>query len=261
MTAEYWLKQTVGKPLFPDIEWSKPEQLSRAGKLAIIGGTPAGFIATSKSYQTALSEGIGKVRVIMPDSLKKLTPPDTPDITFSASNPSGGFSKEALPELCASLEWADAALFIGDAGKNSETAIVYETLLRESSKFAILTRDAIDLQKNSAEQLLLRENTALVASFAQLRSLLQAVYYPKILTLSMPLRMFVDAMHKVTITYPTTIATLFNEQIIVAYNGQVSTTTCTNAMRIWSGEVATKTAAYLIWSPHKPFEAVSTSVL
>ena len=261
MTAEYWLKQTSGKPLFPDIEWSKPEQKSRAGKMVIIGGTPAGFVATSKSYQTALSEGVGNVRVAMPDSLKKLIPPSTPDIVFGASNPSGGFSKEALPELRASFDWADAALFIGDAGKNSETAIVHETLLRESSIFAILTRDAIDLQKNSAQQLLLRENTALVASFAQLRSLLQAVYYPKILTLSMPLRMFVDAIHKVTITYPTVIATLFNEQIVVAYNGQVSTTPSTNPMRIWSGEVATKTAAHLIWSPHKPFESVSTSVL
>jgi hypothetical protein len=261
MHPQYWFRQTEEKPLFPDIEWNKPEQKSRAGKLTIIGGTHAGFIATAESYHTALQIGVGHVRVIMPDTLQKLIPPDMTDVVFAESNKSGGFSKEALTELRASCAWADTTLLIGDAGRNSETAIVYESILKESTQPFVITRDAVDLLKHSAELLLTREKTTLVVSFAQLRNLLQTVYYPKILTLSMPLKMFIDALHKVTITYPVMVVTFFNDQLIVAYNGDVSTTPWTNPMALWRGEIATRASAFLIWTPHQPFEAVSTSII
>jgi len=42
MELAYWQCQTPEQPLFPDIEWNKPEQRSRAGKLGIIGGSKLG---------------------------------------------------------------------------------------------------------------------------------------------------------------------------------------------------------------------------
>ena len=99
MKPSYWQSQTADAPLFPDIEWSKPEQRSQAGKLLIIGGNKLGFVAVASAYETATKAGIGESRVALPDVLKKAIDPGAFDTVYAASNPSGGFSKEALSEL------------------------------------------------------------------------------------------------------------------------------------------------------------------
>jgi hypothetical protein len=257
---DYWLKQT-DKPLFPDIEWARPEQKAKAGKLAIIGGHAHSFAATAESYGTAIKAGAGQVKVMVPDSLKKLIPKDAGDMVFVTSNPSGGFAKLAESELLAADHWADGILLIGDCGRNSETAIVYENLLKNSVKPITITRDAVDLLKNTSSLMLERQNTLLVVSIAQLQKLFQAVYYPKIITLSMQLNTLVETLHKFTITYPVIITVLHNEQLVVAWDGKVSTTPWKDAMKIWRGAVATQASVYWLWSPTKPFEAVTTSLM
>ena len=74
MEHPYWHKQTLTAPLYPDIEWSKPEQKTNAGKLAIIGGNKLGFAGVADAYQTALGCGVGDVRVLLPDVLRKTIP-------------------------------------------------------------------------------------------------------------------------------------------------------------------------------------------
>ena len=58
-THSYWHKQTADKPLYPDIEWSKPEQKSQAGRIGIIGGNSLGFAGVAEAYQTTLKTGAG----------------------------------------------------------------------------------------------------------------------------------------------------------------------------------------------------------
>lgn len=260
MNRDYWQKQNPLKPLFPDIEWNKPEQRSHAGKLVIIGGHAQGFAAVGESYDTALKIGAGTVKVILPDSLKKNIPVQITDTLLLPSNPSGGFSKEAWAEIKASAAWADGILLPGDAGRNSETAILYEQLLDEEIPLTI-TRDAIDLLKNSYSKLAERPNTLLVLSFAQIQKLFSSVYYPKILTFSMPLVQFIESIHKFTLTYPTTLMVLHNENLIVAQNGNVSSTPWTNTMDIWRGKTAARASTYWLWNKTKPFEAATTSLL
>lgn len=257
----YWQKQDPIKPLFPDIEWNKPEQRSRAGKLAIIGGHSGGFVALAESYQTALEIGAGQVRVILPDSLKKVIPPTITDALLVPSNPSGGFSKEAKTEFMAASHWADVLLLIGDTGRNSETAMLYESLLRETAQPLVITRDALDLLKNASSLMVEREKSVLVVSFAQLQKLFQAVYYPKVLALSMQLTSLIDALHKFTITYPTTIVTYHSDTIIIAHNGDIITMPWTHPMALWRGSTATRAACYLLWSPAKQLEAIASSLL
>lgn len=257
---DYWRKQT-DTPLFPDIAWARPEQKTKAGKLAIVGGHAHSFAATAESYVTAIQAGAGQVRVIVPDALKKLIPAQATDMVFVGSNPSGGFSKKAESELRAAAQWADGMLLIGDCGRNSETAMLYESLLKNTTTQITITRDAVDLLKNSAGAMLERENTLLVISIAQLQKLFQAVYYPKIITLSMQLSTLVETLHKFTMTYPVTITVLHNENLLVANNGQVSSTPWVEAMMIWRGSVATKASVYLLWSPNKPFKTVTTSLI
>ena len=70
----YWQKQAPGKPLFPDIEWNKPEQRSQAGRLGIVGGNKLGFVGVGEAYSVALGAGAGEVRALLPDVLKRSMP-------------------------------------------------------------------------------------------------------------------------------------------------------------------------------------------
>jgi len=261
MDFSYWKKQSPDTALFPDLEWSKPELRAHAGKLGIIGGNRLGFAGVAEAYSVALNTGVGSLRVLLPDVLKKTIPAAITDALFAPTNPSGSLSKDAAPELAALSAWADGVLLIGDAGRSSETAILYEQFVQKYSGLLIITRDAVDLVKNSSSLLVDRPKTLLIVSFAQLQKLFQAVYYPKVLTFSMQLTNLVEALHKFTITYPVSIAVLHRETFIVAHDGEVVTTPWDNPMAIWRGNVASKAAAYWLWSPTKPVEAVSTAII
>lgn len=261
MDFQYWKKQSPDRPLFPDIEWSKPENRLQAGKLGIIGGNKLGFAGVAEAYSVAKSAGVGDIRVLLPDVLKKTIPASITDAIFAPSNQSGSLSKDAAPELAHIGAWATGVLLVGDAGRSSETAILYEHFLSDYTGQLVITRDAVDLIKNSAQIIIERPNTLLVVSFAQLQKLFQAVYYPKVLTFSMQLTNLIEALHKFTISYPVSIAVLHREQLIIANGGDVTTTVWDDPMRIWRGNVAAKAAVYWLWNPQKPLEAVSTSVI
>ncbi len=254
----YWQKQSSTKPLFPDIEWNKPEQRAHAGKLAIIGGNKLGFVAIRDAYEVASGLGAGQIRAVLPDVLKRTIPASVSDTIFVPSNPSGGFSREALPEFQAACAWADICLLIGDAGRNSETAMSFETLLGSDSR-VVITRDAVDLLMPAMGRFVDRDNTTFVVSFAQLQKIFQSVYYPKIISFSMQLLQLVETLHKFTITYPVTIVTFHQNQLVLAHNGQVITQEFDQPMAIWRGITATRAATYLLWNPTKPLEAIATS--
>jgi len=261
MDFDYWQKQSSDTPLFPDIEWNKPEQRSLAGKLGIIGGNKLGFAGVAEAYSVALGNGVGQVRVLLPDVLKKTIPASMSDVIFGATNPSGSLAKEAEAEAHTLANWASGILLIGDAGRSSETAILYEQFINPYEGPLTITRDAIDLVKNSSQALVNRPNTLLVISFAQLQKLFQAVYYPKVLTFSMQLTNLVEALHKFTITYPVTIAVLHRETFVIASEGKVVTTPWESPMLIWRGSTAASIASYWLWSPGKPLESSATSLL
>ena len=259
MDREYWQRQNVDNPLFSDIEWSKPEQKSKAGKLLIAGGTIHGFSAVVKSYSAALEAGAGEVKVAVPDGLKKNLPPDFQNGIFLPTNHSGALSKKGEAEIISAGKWADGILLVGDSGQNSETGILYDKLLNSNETWITITRDAVELLYTSAEKLANRKNTNLVMSFPQVQKLFSKVYYPKVLTFSMQFVGFIEALHKFTITYPVTLTVLFNEKIIVAHDGEVVSQDFNNQMLLINGQLAAKTATYLLWNPKKPLQSIATS--
>lgn len=259
-THSYWHKQTTGQPLFPNVEWNKPERRSTTGRLGIIGGNRLGFIAAAESYSYALKCGVGEVRVLLPDVLRKTIPRTVTDTIFGATNPSGSLARDAETEMKALGQWATGMLLIGDAGRNSETAILYEHFISDYTGPLTITRDAIDLIKSGSQMLVDRPETVLVVSFAQLQKLFQSVYYPKILTFSMQLSSLVEALHKFTTTYPVGITVLHKDYLIVAVNGEITTTEWQNPMAIWRGSVATKAASYWLWNAHSTLEAITASI-
>lgn len=260
MDLTYWRRQEPGKPLFPDLEWAKPERRDQSGKLLIVGGNKLGFAAVAEGYQTALQTGAGQAKVLLPDCLRKAVPPVITDVIFAACTPSGGLSKDALPELKASSQWSDAVLLIGDAGRNAETALAYEEFITGFNGPLTVSRDAIDLVKNGPDLLVERPDTLMIASFAQVQKLFAGVYYPKVLTFSMQLMQLVEALHKFTITYPCGIVTLHKDTLIIAHGGQVVTQVWQEPMAIWRGSVATRAACYWLWHRQDLIGSVVASV-
>lgn len=258
--TSYWQKQTPNEPLFPNIEWSRPEQKAKAGKLGIIGGNKLGFAGVAEAYSVAIQYKVGAAKVLLPDALRKDVPKAITDAVFAPSNPSGGLSKDAVAELAALGAWADGILMIGDAGRNSETAILYEQFIQGYHGQLTITRDAIDLLKNSSQIIVERPNTLVIAAFAQLQKLFQNVYFPKVITFSMQLSNLVEVLHKFTLSYPITIVTLHKDILIVAHEGKISTTPWNQPIAIWRGTTAAKAAAYWLWNSNKPFEAVTGSL-
>lgn len=254
MNTPYWRRQTSDDKLFPDIEWSKPEQKIHAGKLAIIGGNKLGFRAVADSYDDATRLGVGQVRVVLPDTLKQALPVTIIDAVYLPSNPSGGMSKQGSPILAAASAWADHLLLIGDTGRNSETAMLLEETLAGDTPLTI-TRDAFDLLKNISARLVERERTTLVISLAQLQKLLQLVYYPRIISFGMTLQALVETLHKFTITYPAIIVTYHQDRLVIAHSGEVVSSDFNQPALIWRGSVATRITCYQLWTPGRPFDA------
>lgn len=255
----YWQIQNPDKPLFPDVEWNKPEQRSLRGKLGIIGGNKLGFAGVAEAYGTTYAAGAGEVKVLLPDVLRKTIPPAITEAIFAPSNISGSLSREALHDMQALGAWSTGILLIGDAGRSSETTVVYDDFIASYGGWITLTRDAADLVRRSAPTMVERPNTLYVLSFAQLQKLFQDVYYPKILTFSMQLSQLVENLHKFTLSYPVTILTLHQGQLVIAHDGKVVTQKWDSPMAIWRGQTAARAASYLLWHP-KPLEAIATSI-
>jgi hypothetical protein len=287
MNYEFWRKQHPGNPLYPDFEWRRPERASDRGHFLIIGGNARGFAAVNVAYKAALEAGAGEVRVLLPDSLASAVPKGALDAIFLPSGQSGGFSIKGLMGAQTALEWASSAIFIGDSGQNSETAVFFEKLLNldgdiSGSFFPLenrlrserrpivppsnvsptkitITRDAVDLLKNIGEPLMNRPETTLAVSFNQLQKLFQSVYYPKVLTFSQNLATVVENLHKFTTTYPVALELFHKDSLILAHGGGVITQDFSKATDMWTGKIPTRGAVFETWTDDL-LEALAASI-
>jgi NAD(P)H-hydrate repair Nnr-like enzyme with NAD(P)H-hydrate dehydratase domain len=260
---KYWRKQDK-QALFGEIDVAKPERKQLAGRLLILGGNKSSFFAVANVMNKAVEVGVGEVKILLPDSLKKQIPIES-DVVFVPSDASGGFGKDALKFATLAMDDVDAALMIGDMGKNSETATFAERFVAETTKPVLITRDAVDLMAMSAGGWLERDGVILCATLPQLQKIFRAVYYPKMITLSMPLNQLIETLHKFTITYAALIVTLHNGQVVIAKDGEVVTTelnvTTYNPINIWTGELAAKIMALKLWNEKMSFESAVTAIL
>lgn len=261
MTPTYWHKQTPEKPLSPDLLWSRPENRTSAGKLLIIGGNLHSFAAAAEAYQAAVEAGIGSVRVLLPDALKKTVGRILEVGEYAPSNPSGSFSQKALDEMLEQAAWADGVLVAGDLGRNSETAIVLEKFLAKYPGQVTLARDAVDYITTNVSQIANRPKTTLVLSMAQLQRLFQAQKFAKAITFSLSLVQLVDILHEYSVSFNNHLVVEYTQTTLVASNGQVSTTSLNEMPEIWRVKTAAVAAVWWLQNPSKTFEALSTSLV
>ncbi|HEV2413075.1 MAG TPA: hypothetical protein VGS28_04735 [Candidatus Saccharimonadales bacterium] len=255
----YWHKQVTDRPLFPEIEWNRPEQKSLAGRLLIVGGNVHGMGAVMQAYEAALRSGVGECRVVLPDALKRHIKSAPFECLFVSSTPNGGISKEALGDIKAYASWANGILLIGDTGRNSETAVVMVELLKLDIP-TLITRDAVDIARLEAGEWLNSSNLCVMVTFGQLQKIFQTVHFPKLLLFSMQLAQLVDTLHKFTITYRCHIITLHQQHLVVASNGKVSTTPCGDSLVLVKGARAATACVGLLQQPTKAFEVLTNSM-
>lgn len=261
METTYWHKQG-SEPLFPELEWNKPERRDQAGKLLIVGGNMHALTAPGKAYEQTLKQGIGAVKIALPDKTKSLVGKTLPDAVFLPSTASGEFSQEGSHELLEYALWADTLLLPGDNGRNSQTTIVFEELLKAYTEQAVITRDAVDILSGSPDVMLSREKTTLVVSFSQLQKLIKNTKSSWPLQFSMSLMQLVEFLHSYTEQHPVSLVTLHHNQLIVASGGSVSTTklaTEVSETLPWRLQTAAIVACYQTWNPTEPFKALTNS--
>ena len=259
MERDYWRRQEAGKPLFPELEWSRPENKAHAGKLLIVGGNLHGFAAPAEAYAVAAKAGIGSARVLLPNAVRKIVGNFLENGEFAPSTPSGSFSQKALDELLSQSSWADAVLIAGDLGRNSETAILMEKFLAKTRLATTITKDAVDYITSAPDIALTRPNTILVLSLSQLQRLSIAAKSTKPVSFGMDLLHLVEWLHEFTLTHKPYIVVKHLDNLFVAVDGQVSSTKLTDKKPIWRLETAARASVWWLQNPSKPFEAITAS--
>lgn len=260
MNLDYWHLQTADKPLFPDLEWSRPENRAFAGKLLVIGGNVHGFAAPAEAYGESLRAGIGSVHALLPDAVQKIVGRIISEADYAPSTPSGSFSQKALGEMLAHAAWADGVLLAGDFGRNSETAIAIEKFLQKSAVPVVITRDAIDYIATAPQSIMQRPSTTLVLSLSQLQRLGKALRVAEPVQFSMTLMQLATWLHACTLQFPLTIVVRHADAFCVASAGQVSTTKDSHRRKIWRLNRAVHASVWLIQNPAKPFEALTVAM-
>lgn len=251
---EYFEKITE-KPK-SDLGWNIPER--KQGSINIVGGNAQNFKSEIKVAEF-ISEKypVQDLKVVLPDNLKNKLPP-LPNFVFMSSTDSGSFDESQ--KLYDVFNTVDFNLVLGDLSKNAVTGRAIVNACQSSEKMTLVTRDAVELlAEYKPEQLLMNENLIIFASIPQLIKLLHAVYYPKMLLMSQSLVQVSEILHKFTLSYPISIITLHNGQILLAENGLVKAVPLENSgyspITLWNGELAAKIVIMNLYNPNNFIDA------
>lgn len=259
MDNTFWQKQSSGTPLFPDLQWSRPQNKTQAGKLLVIGGNGFGFAAPAEAYGEANGAGIGVAHVLLPDALRRTVGRVLEAGDFTASTPSGSFSQKALTDFLTHSTWADGVLLAGDMGRNSETAVLLEKFIEHYHGQLTITKDAADYFTAAPQNLLKRSETTLVISFAQLQKLAMNGKFSQVFTFEIGIIKLVELLHEFTTQFPINIIVKHLDNIFVAVDGKVSSTKLAEDVEIWRVKTAAHASVWWLQNPTKPFEALTTA--
>lgn len=258
MDDTFWLKQTLEKPLFPDLLWNRPENKLHAGKLLIIGGNSGGFKSPATAYQYATKAGIGTARILLPDSLRKTVGEVFLEVgEYAPSTPSGSFSYKAFAELLTHSNWADGVLLAGDFGRNSETAQLLEYYLNKFSGQVTITGDSLDYFLDTPSVVLQRANTLLVPTASQLQKLGISAKTLKPFTSGLSVQNFAETLHELARSGNAVLMTIHNNQTFIAAEQKISTTV-TEKTEL---HLASSASVWWLQNPNQTFAGLTTSLL
>lgn len=253
--------EKIEQNIYSDLAWNIPDQ--KQGSISLIGGNSQNFNNIIKTAEK-ISEKYPteSTRVILPDALKSKLPP-LDNFIFMPSTESGSFAESE--QLESALNASDFNILTGDFSKNSITAKAVSSACVFAEKPTLLTRDTIDcITLDNPEKLLMNDNIIIFASMPGIQKLFRSVYYPKVILLSQPILQIAESLHKFTLSYPVSIVTLFNDQVLIAKNGAVKAVplekTPYTPLTLWMGDFAAKMAIMNLYNPNN-FEKATISSL
>jgi hypothetical protein len=248
-----WQKQT-DKPLFEDLIWSRPENKRHAGKLLIIGGQAGEFVQTARAFEAANRAGAGHIRVLLPESLRKVAQV-IPDVEFAPANKSGSFARNALAEWFDLAGWADHTLLAGDFGKNSETTTIIDGFLLRGNCPATINLGSLASIGIRLEQLANMPLTLVID-----RSMLQK--FGTALSLQVPIKSttptdrLAEIIHEISRGKRTNFVIQDEGWIWTAVEGKVIST---KSKPIDDSQLSAACAVWLMQNPKRPLEALATA--
>jgi hypothetical protein len=151
-------------------------------------------------------------------------------------------------------------LLPGDISRNSETTVLLEKFLEKYQGQVTLTKDTADIFAQQPFTILQRADTLLVLAMGQLRQLGSEAHFPRAFTSELGLVQLIDALYEFTKRFPLSIITRHQSHLIVAMNGQISTTKLVSEQPVWRLETATRASVWQLQNPTKVFEALTVSV-
>ena len=256
-----WQKQEYSKPLFDTLIWAKPEQKDHAGRLLIIGGNAHAITAPNDAYEGALKAGVGYAKVLLPRQTKKFFGNHLPqDIELVADTPSGSFSTKSFEDILGFSSWSDGLFFPGDIGRNSETAVVMESIANNILGIQIYTRDSLEYFSTHPENIFNRDETLLVLSLSQLQKMLIELKAGTPVTFDMGVVKLSQLLSELTLTYKVTLMTQYGAAILVAHRGRGVITSLPSIPQKWRLKSAAAAAVWWIQNPSKPLEALATAL-
>lgn len=246
---------------YEDAYWNIPER--RQGIIGIIGGNSQSFRSSSVVAEYITQKyPVESARVILPDALKTKLPP-LDNVVFLSSTDTGSFAD--ADEITQAINTTDSSIVIGDLSRNSITEKAIMSAGISSDKPMLFTRDAVDaIATDGLERLLMNPEVIIMGSLVQIQKVFRTVYYPKVILLSQSLVQITEALHKFTLSYPVSIITLHNNQIIVAKNGEVAVVPLEKSsytpISIWNGELAAKIIAINLYNPNNFIKATVAAI-
>jgi hypothetical protein len=246
---------------YEDLYWNIPEK--KQGTVNVIGGNGQSFRTEVKVAEyLAGNYPVETVNTVLPEALKNKLPP-VENFKFLPATEGGAFSGEGLVET---MNGVDFNLMIGDLSKNAATGKAITSACETAEKPVVISRDTVDLiVENGPEKVLMNENMIIFESLAQMQKILRAVYYPKMLLLSQSLVQVVEVLHKFTLSYPVSIVTLHNGQLLVTKDGTVKAMPLEKSgyspIMLWNGELAAKIVALNLYNPNNFIGATIAAIL
>ncbi len=166
----------------------------------------------------------------------------------------------ALAQLLEAAQWADGVLLAGDFGRNSETAILLDSFMDKFEGQVTVAQDGLDYFWGSKSPLIERAETLSVINLGKLQKLAKSNRPATPVLHSMMLSDLVELLHDWTTGNPGLIITMHADHLIVASDGQVSTTPSVKNDN-WQIELAAYASVWWLQNPQKPFEAITTAII
>lgn len=152
--------------LFPQVLFNRPVTRNGAGRLLVVGGHTGEFSQPTAMNALALAAGAGECRVIMPDKLLPILG-GAPGVFFGASTNSGSLSRDALGRILQLSEETDAVAIGSSLSNNSDTTMLAERLLSETTGSLVLYDDGLVAARSQIADISRRPNTLFILTMPE----------------------------------------------------------------------------------------------